>query len=175
MKTTLFMAMSLNGIIADKAGREDFLSHDGWEVFVELAESMSVFMTGRQTYDDVKKYYDGPAFDGIKADRIMISRSQSQAPSGWHIADSPQAALGLVQKLGHSEALLSGGSTLNAAFLEANLIDAVIFNVEPVLVGSGIPVIAEHLTANQLAFQRVVKRDHGVLQLHYAVRKGESS
>ena len=37
MKVILYMAMSLNGYIARENGDEDFLSHENWNTFCELA------------------------------------------------------------------------------------------------------------------------------------------
>ena len=55
MKTTLFMAMSLNGIIAKEDGNEDFLSHKNWETFSELVNTFGNFVVGRKTHEAVKK------------------------------------------------------------------------------------------------------------------------
>lgn len=55
MKVTLFMAMSLNGIIARKNGDEDFLSSNNWNSFSELVKTFKNFIIGRKTFEAVKK------------------------------------------------------------------------------------------------------------------------
>jgi dihydrofolate reductase len=169
MKTILFMAMSLNGFVADKDGLEDFLSHDGWDVFVELAERVGVFIIGRKTYDIVKATYEGFGFDDLKADKIIVSAQAGDPPIGWRIATSPQEALEIAEKLGHSEAVLTGVSTLNAAFLSRSLVDEVIFNIEPVIVGGGIPVVATFDGICKLSFQETMQRPGGVVQQRYKI------
>lgn len=59
MKTTLYMATSANGIIARENGDEDFLSHENWKKFCELANEFGNFIVGRKTYDAVKKWDEG--------------------------------------------------------------------------------------------------------------------
>jgi hypothetical protein len=56
MKIILTMAASANGIIATKTGSEDFLSHDNWIQFANLAKKVGCFMWGRKTYKAVMKW-----------------------------------------------------------------------------------------------------------------------
>lgn len=176
MTLTLFMAMSLNGYIADKDDQEDFLSLDGWNMFVELAETAGVFITGRRTYEIVRNHYKDHGFMDVHADRIIVTTQNVPATAGYHIAHSPQAALDLAKNLGHRNALLIGGSKLNAAFLKQKLVNKVVFNIEPVIVAGGVPVVADFapkatLATMPLTFQRCIKRGHDVMQLHYTVNK----
>jgi hypothetical protein len=89
-------AMSLNGMIADKEGGEEFLSHDGWVVFSELASRFGNFIVGRRTVEIVNEKYSGFGFHDIGALRIFLSRSEEIKHSGFVTATSPQRALGFV-------------------------------------------------------------------------------
>lgn len=49
MKVTLFMPMSLNGLIVRPDYREDFLSRQNWDSFVACARRTGAFIWGRKT------------------------------------------------------------------------------------------------------------------------------
>ncbi|MBI2106713.1 hypothetical protein HYT57_01900 [Candidatus Woesearchaeota archaeon] len=72
MKVILYMAQTINGIIARNNYEEDFLSHENWEVFLGLVKDMGCFVVGRKTYEEVKKWKDYN-FDKINATKIIIS------------------------------------------------------------------------------------------------------
>lgn len=168
MQVTLFMAMSANGYIADGDGKEDFLSRDGWDAFVGLAETAGVFIVGRKTYEVVLRDYNGFGFKDVKADRIIVTGDPSfSAPDGYKVAHSPKEALALAQSLNHQEAILTGGAGLNSSFMVEGLIHRVILNVEPAVIGSGTPLFAPSGFARRLQFRAVEQRGNGILQLHY--------
>ena len=153
------MAMSMNGYIADKQGGEDFLSRDGWDALVELAEPAGALIIGRKTYEVVLQNYAGFGFTDVRAERIIITADELfLAPDGYHVVHSPQAAITLAKKLGHRQAILTGGAGINSSFMAAELIDEVIINVEPVVMGEGIPLFAPNNFARRLQFRSVDHR-----------------
>jgi dihydrofolate reductase len=168
MNVTMFMAMSVNGYIADDEGKEDFLSHDGWDVFVELAEKAGAFIIGRKTYEVVLQNYEGFGFKDVHADRIIVTSDMSfDTPEGYIVAHSPKEALTLAESLSHEEVILTGGAGLNSSFIAEDLINQVIINVEPAIIGGGTTLFAPSDFARRLQFREVKHRGNGVLQLHY--------
>jgi dihydrofolate reductase len=170
MKVTLYMAMSLNGYIAEENGNEDFLSHVHWETFCNLAQKYGNVIVGRKTYEAVKAWDGGFNFDDLKGvQKVVISRDENyKLDDGYILATSPKDAL---EKLkGFESILVSGGSTINTAFIKENSIDEVIFNIEPVLVGNGIPLFDQVEFSKNLQF---VSADqlNGIVTLHYSVSK----
>jgi dihydrofolate reductase len=74
MKVKLFMAISLNAIIATKEGSEDFLSNDNWKQFVKLVKNIGCFIWGRKTYEAVSKW-EGDYLNDLKdATKVILSR-----------------------------------------------------------------------------------------------------
>lgn len=170
MKVTLYVAMAVNGIIARESNEEDFLSDANWKTFVEFGNKAGCMIWGRKTHEVVKtwekKYLDSIA-DITKV--IVTSNNEYDAGAGFEIASSPEAALEMLAKRGFKEVILSGGSRLNASFAQKGLIDEVILNIEPVVVGKGIPLFAGEefdLKLELLEEKQLVK---GLVQLHYAV------
>ena len=173
MKVLLFMAMSANGYIARKNGEEDFLSHKNWDTFSRLAEKYHNIIVGRKTYEIVKNWNEDYGFDDFdKATKIVLSKSNYALPEGYNIARSPLEALDKVKKAGFDTALVIGGSTINSTFAKEKLLDEIILNVEPIVIGAGIPLFAsgEFEMKLKLVNEKVLE-DSGIIQLHYLVEK----
>ena len=170
MKVTLYMAMSLNGYIADQNGSEDFLSHKNWEKFCALAQEYRNFIVGRKTYGAVKNWNEGFSFDDLKGIRkVIISQDENyKLDEGYVLATSPRDALAKLQDF--ESVLVTGGPTINTAFIQENLLDELILNVEPVLIGKGIPLFVQDDFSQKLYFVSS-KETNGIVTLQYRVLK----
>lgn len=165
------MAISANGIIATETGDEEFLSHENWEKFCELAREYGNFIVGRKTYEAVKKWDGGYSFDDlVGVEKIVISQDQSlQLDKGYTLASSPQDALAKLSRF--ERALVTGGANINSAFAKTNLLDEIILNVEPTFVGKGVPLFAPQDLELSLKFISSKESDKGILTLNYSVVK----
>lgn len=171
MKVILTMAISANGIIATKTGSEDFLSHDNWLQFVKLAKKVGCFVWGRKTYEAVLKWEGDyiKELEGVK--KIIVSGSGIDLIDGFELAKSPEDALKILEQDGFKEAIITGGSTINSAFAKAGLIDEVIFDVNPSILGNGIPVFAPDDFELSLELNSVDKVGNNLVELQYKVKK----
>ena len=173
MKTILYMAISANGIIATETGDEKFLSHENWEKFCELAREFGNFVVGRKTYEAVKKWDGGYNFnDLVGVEKVIISKDQNfKLDKSYTLANSPEDALAKLSQKGFKKVLVTGGSSINSAFAKINLLDEIVFNVEPVVVGKGIPVFALEDFELKLKLISSEKSASGLLTLGYNVLK----
>lgn len=171
MKVILTMAVSANGIIASKTGSEDFLSHTSWLQFVKLAKRAGCIIWGRKTYETVIKWEGNYLKDLEGVKKIIISHSNIDLKVGFVLADSPQSALSLLEKDRFNEAIITGGSTINSEFVRQGLIDEVIFDVNPSILGEGIPIF--NPTDFQLSLELIdsQKIDDEIVELHYKIKK----
>ena len=165
------MAMSANGIIATETGDEEFLSHENWEKFCELARGFGNFVVGRKTYEAVKKWDGGYNFDDlVGVEKIIISQDQNfKLDNGYTLASSPQDALAKLSRF--EKVLITGGANINSAFAKANLLDEIILNVEPVFVGKGVPLFAPQDFEMKTKLISADKAEGGIITLHYSVLK----
>jgi len=92
-------------------------------------------------------------------------------PAGYTLANSPKEALSLLEKEGFKPVLLAGGSNLNASFAKEGLIDEIIINIEPVIVGKGIPVFATENFDLKFLLLGTKIIDDQIIQLRYKVSK----
>ena len=115
---------------------------------------------------------EGLSFETIKAIKIVVTRNtEFKAPDGWKVASSPDDAMVKVRDAGIKQVILAGGGKLNASFAEQGLIDEVILNIEPVLVGEGRNIFAEKVFDINLRLLNTKKLDADIVQLRYVVEK----
>lgn len=171
MKVILSMAVSANGIIAAKEGSEDFLSNDNWTQFVKLAHKIGCFIWGRKTYDAVSKWEGDYLSDLKDVRKIIISRSAVELMEGFTLANSPEDALRRLEADGFKQALITGGSKLNSEFAKRGLIDEVIFDINPYILGEGIPIFAPDNFEMKLELLGVEKVGQELVELRYKVKK----
>ena len=171
MKVILYMAMSLNGMIARENYEEDFISDYDWDVFCKLANKIGCFIIGRKTYEIITTSKDYNLDEVKNASKIIISKNKSfKNQNKFIFVKSPKEALEIVKTLGFKTVLLAGGGNTNSEFMKSNLVDEIFFNVDPVLVGEGIRVFKESTFENKLEFLGMKKLKHGIIQLHYRVK-----
>ncbi len=135
------MVMSVNGYIADEKGSEEFLSHDNWLEFVKRATSAGGFVWGRKTYEAILTW--GSSYlEPLKnlTSIVLTTQKNFSVQNGFHVAHSPKDAISIAQERKLSELIITGGAANNTAFLKTTLFDQIILNIEPVLLGSGIPI-----------------------------------
>lgn len=173
MKVTLFMSISVNGMIARPDFREDFLSQQNWDSFLDCVRDTGALIWGRKTHEKVRAH--GPRYLGQLAGThnvVVSTRSDfAVAEPGFELAASPEDALRSVVARGATRATLSGGSVLNSAFARAGLIDEVILNVEGVAIGRGIPLFAAADVDLPLQLHEMTRIGVNLVQLRYQVRR----
>jgi dihydrofolate reductase len=169
MKIILFMAQSVNGMIARKNLSEDFLSNENFSDFKKLSEKCGCFIIGRKTYDAVTQYNE-INFDDVNCKKIVVSRKKINIKN-FIVAHSPEDALEKADAEGCRSVLLTGGATINSAFMQKNLVDEIIVNVNPFVLGEGIGIFSESNFENNLELVTVKKLREGIVQLRYKVVK----
>ncbi len=172
MKVVMWMAMSLNGMIAGIDNNEDFISHDSWLEWLKWVKKSGCLVWGRKTYEIVKTW-DKRYFEDIKGVRaVIVSKNKDfQVKSGFVLVSSPKEAFEYLSREGFETVVVTGGSENNSSFAKAGLIDEVVLNIEPVLVGQGIPLLKPSDIEQRLKLQDVIKITPQLIQLHYEVLK----
>jgi dihydrofolate reductase len=169
MKIILTMAISANGMIATSSGSEDFLSHANWIQFVKLANKVGCFVWGRKTYEAVSQWEGDYLLDLKNVKKVIVSKSDIELTEGFDLANSPEEAINFLEKAGFSEVIITGGATLNSEFAKRGLINEVIFDVNPAILGSGIPVFHPDDFELRLQLTSSEKIDDDIVELRYKV------
>jgi dihydrofolate reductase len=139
---SVFVGMSLDGFIARLDGRFDFLqsAESGPHGYEEFMATVDALLIGRGTYEVVLGM--GGWFYGKTPVFVLSTRPLPPAPQGAvveHMSGEPRDIAAQLDKRGIKHVYVDGGLTVQQ-FLEAGLIDRLIINRVPVLIGSGIPL-----------------------------------
>ena len=173
MQVTLWMSTSLNGFIARPNNEEDFISHDSWLEWIKYIKQIGCIIWGRKTYEIVKAW-DKAYLNDLKGIKVIIVSTDGafKVEEGFEQADSPQVALDLLTKQGFTHAVLTGCATLNTSFAKLGLINEVIVNLEPVIIGAGIPLFSPEIFDLRLTLIDTRQINH-LTQLHYRAIKSK--
>lgn len=172
MKVILTMAMSVNGMIADENGSEDFLAHENWTAFVKLANKVGNFVYGRKTYEAVLGWPQNYLKDLDNVVKVVISQDKSlKIKEGFVRVESPKQAIECLEKNGFDEILVAGGSAVYSSFLKEGLANEIIAYVNPIVLGRGVPVFGKDILGAKLDLLSTDDIGDGIVKLHYNVLK----
>ncbi|QJW91513.1 dihydrofolate reductase [Spirosoma taeanense] len=172
-KLILYIASSLDGFIARSDGSFDWLDATpnpnqldyGYHSFYV---SIDTTLMGNSTYQTILDM--GGDFPYPDKTNYVFSRQPGQVDTAYvrYITDDPAA---FVQSLKNQEGKaiwLVGGGQLNAALLNARLIDEIILTLVPTVLGSGIPLFADSSLETQFSLTNSESFETGFVQLTYA-------
>jgi dihydrofolate reductase len=175
-KVILYIAASLDGFIARKDGKIDWLpGSDGSEDdssngedygYNDLMDRTDVFIMGRKTYEQVLTFDDWP-YPGKKC-YVCTSKKLKEDLNVEFNDDAVSLVNDLSEKDG-KDIWLIGGSGVNGSLLNAGLIDEIILTVIPVVIGSGIGLFSGVKTDAKFNLIESKKFDNGMAQLKYQV------
>lgn len=169
MKVKLFMAQTVNAKIARKTGEEDFLSPRNWQEFKQIAEKAGAFTVGRKTYEAVQSW-ENKGFKDINAERIVLSKKEEFKPEeGYRKASSPEKAVEITEQQGLDTLLVTGGASVNKSFMEQGLVNEIILDIEPYVLGEGLNLFAEESFETELELEEVRELEENIVQLRYIV------
>jgi len=173
MKTTLYMVISVNGYIAKEDRAEEWISSDNWIETVRIAHEFGNIIFGRKAWDNLKTWDKRYQDDIADVEKIILSSSIKQYKHNkLTYVSSPLLALEYLKNKGLNKALVLGGAELNSSFMKEHLIDEMILNIEPYILGKGIPLFKQGDFESKLQLISSRNLTSQILQLYYKIIKG---
>lgn len=139
----VFIATSLDGYIADKNGRIDWLQFipnpDNDDMgYVEFYNGIDALVMGRTTFEtvlgfDVDWPYDKPVF---VLSNTINAIPESHKGKAFLVNGPLQEILRHINEKGFNNLYIDGGATIRS-FLKEDLIDEMILTIMPILLGGG--------------------------------------
>lgn len=181
MRASVFVGMSVDGFIARRDDRLDFLdSSDGSDAdsggggghgFEEFMASVDALVMGRRTYDVVLGFGEWPY--GKKPVFVLSTRRLKKAPKGAvveRLSGEPADVVKTLEKRGFQHLYVDGGATIQR-FLSAGLIDRLVLSRVPVLIGKGISLFGK--LPQDVRLKHVATRTFpgGLVQTEYSVMR----
>ncbi|MBD3670141.1 MAG: dihydrofolate reductase [Gammaproteobacteria bacterium] len=182
MKTSVYIATSLDGYIARVDGSLDWLpgsdgqSDTGMEGedfgYTKFFDDVDVMVMGRNTYQLVRSFGEWPY--GEKSVFVLSgSLTDLSVAPGAQVQLKNCTVRELHQELsaaGYRHAYIDGGQTIQG-FLGAGLIDDITITRVPILIGSGIPLFGPLSADVRLEHVRTQSYANGFVQSHYHVTR----
>lgn len=137
MKTTVYCATSIDGFIATKDGDSDWVSRADTPYFEAEIKNAACIVIGGKTF----RQFEGDLFPVKDIVNIVLTSDTGLAakyPGSVFTATSPKEIIKLAKEKGYENILLVGGGNMNGAFLREGLIDEVIVDIHPLILGDGI-------------------------------------
>lgn len=145
MKTSVFIACSLDGFIAREDGNLDWLmAHtpaDGDNGYDAFMAGIDAIVMGRNTFETVLGFDEWP-YEGKRV--VVLSHSLGDIPASLQgkaqLHRGPALALHeMLEVKGCQGLYVDGGQTVQS-FIRENLVDELTITTIPILLGSGIPL-----------------------------------
>ena len=182
-KVTLGLANSLDNYIARKDGGSDWLhwSKEVAEISATFMKTVDAILIGRKTYEAMLGYGQA-SYPGAK--NYVFSRSKMRCATlkkslaakkklDKNVEIVTEDVARFVRELKNKKGkgiCLFGGGELAKGLLEADLIDDIVLNIHPVLLGSGIPLFHEMKKQIDLEFIDCKILKGGYLVVTYRVK-----
>ena len=169
MKTTLYMAISIDGCITRGNDDSDWVSETDWEEFNKQIAACDAVIMGRKTMEQFGEDFPipGPANVVLSHSDSLESNTENPIYFSGEVADLVKE----LQDKGMEKLLLIGGADTNKQFLEANLIDEVILSVHPLAIGQGLHLFGDGNLDIGLQLLESKAINDELVQIRYTVQK----
>ena len=169
-RVSLFIACSLDGFIAGKGGRIDWLFTDQDYGYTKFLRSIDTAVMGRKTWD-VARTFEPVPYAGKK--KYIFSRHPQKTSDKdvFYVASDPAAFVrGLKGRPGETIWLVGGGEIVTM-MMNAGLIDEIVLSIHPLILGEGVRVFSGIRRQSTWALVTSKKFPTGLVQLTYTRKK----
>ena len=174
MKVILLAVSSVDGRLTrwDESNIYAWTSKEDTNHFFDTIKENKLIVMGSKTFDVVKPR---PEKERL---RIVLTRTPEKyssfalAGSLEFMHETPDILVARMEKLGYTQMILVGGSTLATSFFRKDLIDELWLTLEPRVFGNGLPLVEKTTFDISLRLMHVKQLNiQGTLLLKYSVRK----
>lgn len=164
------VAASLDGYIAGPEGEFDWIPMDPSIDFAALFANVDTVLLGRRSYEAVLQGGSMPWAPGTRVYVFSRSLAAAEHPSITVVSEEASTMVASLREVeGNGEIWLFGGGNLFRSLLDQGQVDRVEVTIVPILLGSGVPLLAPMQTRSQLRLLGTRVYPSGMVTLVYAV------
>ncbi len=178
MELSAYLAVSLDGFIARADGSMDWLRGGGprppeeAQRYRAFVQSVDAVVMGRATFDTARS---APAWPYGTTPVVVLSSTAPDVPGTAtsvveHMSGTPADLVGRWQARAWTRVYVDGGNTIQR-FLAAGLLDRLVLNRVPVLIGEGRPLFGAVPADLWLHHVHTSAYPGGLVQSEYLVRR----
>lgn len=172
-KLVLYIASSLDGYIATEEHNLDWLlstEGEGDNGYTKFYDTVDTILMGRITYEWIIEHEKNNfPYKGKECYVFSKTKREKNQDVTFLCDDIVEFTRKLKNKPGQNIWLVGGGNLLNS-FIKEKLVDEIIINITPVLLGKGIPLFKSNDFQTQL-FLKGINRYNQFIELHYEVQQ----
>ena len=168
MRTTYYVAASLDRFIAGSKGELDWLPMDVDYGFHEFLASVDGVVMGARTYEMIRTFGKWPY--GELPGWVFSTDPEGPAlPQVQFVSGRVRPVLEQIRGSGIDHLWLVGGGTLARSFVDEGAVDEWRLFVIPILLGGGIPLLAGESRGSRTDLELAGERsfENGVVELRY--------
>ena len=173
-KISLFIAMSLDGYIADREGGVDWLvgqgDEDGMDVYSDFVKDIDTVIMGRNTYDQIVTELSPDVWVYDHLTTYVVTHHPQIASD--RIRFTSESPVELARRLREEEGKsiwICGGANLIQQLVREDLIDCYYITVVPTILGSGVRLFEK--TGREIKLRLLKTRSYdGMTDLIYIKR-----
>lgn len=173
-KVTLFIAMSLDGYIADKNGGVDWLTGHGneetYDSYSEFIKDIDTVVMGGKTYRQITTELSPEEWVYSDLKSYVITRGKNtSADNIIFTAENPQDLVNRLKAENGKGIWICGGAEIVRQLIRADLIDRYYISVIPTILGGGTRLFGETEKEIRLSLTET-KSYNGITDLVYERR-----
>ncbi len=171
-KLKYYIAMSLDGCIADEEGSFDSFIAEGEHVkdYIDSLERFDIVLMGRKTYEVGLKEGKTNPYPMMKSYVFSQTIKESPDENIEIVSENVSQFVNHLKQGTGKDIYLCGGANLATTLFQTNLIDEVIIKLNPFLMGSGIPLFSGKIQQTNLELTQSKIYDNGIVLLFYQVK-----
>ena len=143
-KVILYIAMSLDGYIADESGGVDWLKGQDLEntdggSYEGFVDSIDTVIMGRVTYDQVVNHLSPEQWPYEGKETYVMTRQRRQNQPGVTFTDwSPVDLIKALKQTNGKDIWICGGAHIAGHLMKENLVDRYCITIIPTILGGGV-------------------------------------
>ena len=156
MSVYFYGCVTLDGYLADKAHGLEWLYETGTMEdtgYEDFYRQMDVTVMGRRTFDEIARNGDpGTAYP--TTENYVFTHDATFRAEGYTAVSEDVA--GFAERLGQEKNVwVVGGNTILAPLLDRDLVDRLVIQVAPVLLGAGVPLFTQKEALKRFRLEEV--------------------
>jgi len=161
-------AISLDGYIARLNGDSySWVNPEDEARYQEAVENCGCVLVGRKTYEQYLK--DFLAYKNVTVYVCSSQAKPTPKDNIKYVNDLPKEILRQVKSDGFSKIIICGGGDINGLFASHGLVNEIIVGIQPVVLGTGIPLFGSSKPSLNLELISTNQYVRGVVENHYLV------
>ena len=158
MSVYFYGCVTMDGYLADKSHNLDWLYHTGTVEetgYDNIYKNMDITIMGKRTFAEIEKA-DDAAFIYPTTENYVFTHSDTLSQKGFIPIKAD--VVEFVKKIDKSKNIwVIGGNTILAPLLDHNMVDNIILQIAPVLLGEGIPLFSQKEALMRFTLKEVKK------------------